>query len=392
MAILLRCKNCKNEMKISAKKCHHCGSYVPAKGKIYKVIVRHNGLKKTKTVDSLELAREVEGKFKVDVARDELGLQKKKPAPTLNQIWDKYSPWAKENKKSWKTDKYYYEKHLQPVFGDKRLDAISPFDIEKLIASMKKTKRVIKKKEGQEIKKPYALATIKHQVVLLTRLYSVAEKWGLYSGDNPCRKVKKPKLNNQKTGFLSDDELIRLFDTLDKWPNKMSAGFVSFLLYTGLRRGELFKLTWSDIDMNRETVTLKNPKGQIDQTLPLSKKAIEVLKNIPKEFNTPWVFYGKDGGQRKEFKGAWLRIKKAAKLPEDFRLHDLRHHFASALVSAGKDLYTVQKLLCHKDASTTQRYAHLADKTLRDAVNLSDDLLTVKKADVIEFKGAGHEG
>ncbi|MCP4020515.1 MAG: site-specific integrase [Desulfobacteraceae bacterium] len=379
MAIQIRCKKCKTEMKLSSKKCTKCGSAIPKRGKIYKVIVRHLGKKISRTTTNLELAREIESKLKADIARDEFELHKKKPALTLNQVWDNFLPWAQENKKTWQTDKYNYEKHLKQIFGDMRLDTISPFNIEKFIISFKKAKKANGKK--------YALATIKHQLVLLTRLYSVAEKWGLYSGDNPCRKVKKPKLNNQKTEFLSDEELKRLLDTLEAWENRMSAGFILFCLYTGLRRGELFKLKWNDIDLKRQLIILRDPKGILDQTLPISDKAVQILITLPKDFKTHWIFYGKNGKQRTDFKGPWLRVKKAANLPKDFRLHGLRHHFASSLVSAGTDLYTVQKLLCHKSSAMTQRFAHLADKTLRDAVNLSDELLSKNsELEIINFK------
>jgi integrase len=384
MAILTRCKKCKNEMKLSAKKCSKCGTSIPVRGKSYKVIVKHLGKKRTKIVNNLELAREIEGQLKADIVRDEFNIEKKKTTPTLDEVWEKYLPWAKVNKKTWLDDQYSYNRHLKPAFGNKRLDAVSPFDIEKFMVQMKKGK--------SKMERPFAPATIKHQVVLLSRLYSVAEQWGLYSGDNPCRKVKKPKLNNQVTEFLTDDDLNSLLDVLDKWHNRMSAGCVLFCLHTGVRRGELFKLTWDDLDLTRQTMILRDPKGKIDQTLPLSDKAVEVLKNLPRDYETPWVFYGKKGKQRTDFKGPWMRIKKAAKLPKDFRLHGLRHHFASSLVSAGIDLYTVQKLLCHKDAAMTQRYAHLANKTLRDAVNLSDHLLEPKEnAEVVnleEYKNA----
>jgi len=383
MAINIRCQKCTADIKLTSKKCSKCGAPVP-KNKKYRVIVRVNGKRITKTVNNLELARDIEGKLKADNARGEFDIQKKKNTITLNQVWDKYLPWAKANKRSWTSDQYQYEAHLKPPFGSKKLNDISPFDIEKFMVQMKKKK--------SKIGKPYAPATIKHQVVLLTRLFSVAEQWGLYSGDNPCTKVKKPKLNNQVTEFLSDDELTRLLSTLETWDNKMSASFVSFCLYTGLRRGELFKLTWKDVDMERKTMVLRDPKGIVDQTLPLSEKAISVLKNIPNEFETPWIFYGKNGKQRTDFKGPWLRIKKAAGLPDNFRLHGLRHHFASSLVSNGVDLYTVQKLLCHKDAAMTQRYAHLADKALQDAVNLSDKLQSkTETAEVVNLHG-GHDG
>jgi integrase len=364
-------------MTLNSKKCNQCGTPVP-KNKKYRVIVRVNGKRVSKTVNNLELAREIEGKMKVDIARDEFDLQKKKPAPTLDEVWEHFLPWAKANKKTWKDDLYYYNHHLKPAFGNNLIDTITQFDIEKFMILMKKGKS----KRGT----PYSLATIKHQITLLNRLYSVAEQWGLYSGENPCRKVKKPKLNNQVTEFLSDEELNKLLYVLEKWDDRMSSSFILFSLYTGLRRGELFKLTWNDIDFDRQFMILRDPKGILDQTLPLSAKAVGVLKNVPRRYDTPWIFYGKEGKQRTDFKGPWMRIKKAVGLSKNFRFHGIRHHFASSLVSHGTDLYTVQKLLCHKDAAMTQRYAHLADKTLREAVQLSDELQApTKKADVVNM-------
>ena len=371
MAINLRCSSCKAEMKLSAKKCRKCGTGIPRKNKIYKVIVWINGKRRTRIVRNLELAREIEGKFKVDIARDELDIKKKKPAKTLHSFWEKqYFPWLKENKKSWNIDNYNYENHLNPAIGKKSLDSITPFDIEKIVLSLKKRKN----KQG----KPLAAATIKHQLILLNRIFNVAEQWGIFSGQNPCKKVKKPKLNNQVTEYLSSNELSCLLDVLETWEDRMQASIVLFSLYTGVRPKEVFKLEWRDIDYEKETVTLRDPKGILDQILPLSPKALNVLRDVPKEYDTPFIFYSVNGKQRKTIRHGWKQIKVLAGIHESFRYYDLRHNFASYLVSSGESLYTVQKLLCHKDAKTTQRYAHLADATLRDAVNLSDDLLEPK--------------
>ncbi len=379
MAINLRC-SCGGETKLTAKRCPRCKKAFPKKGRKYKVTVHVEGKKVSKTVTNLELAKEIENKFKTDIVRGEFNLTKKS-SPVLNKVWKAYLPWAKEHKKSWKTDEYYYQKHLEPPLGEKPLDKISPFDIEKLIINMKKG-------ESQH-GRSYASATIKHQVVLLSRLYSIARQWNMYDGPNPCQKIRLPKLNNKVTEFLSNDELSRLLETLENWPNKMSVSIVKFLLYTGLRRGEVFKLTWEDIDLARQTVLLKDPKGKEDQTLPLSNKAVQVLNDIPKEYETPYIFYGKDGKQRTEFKTAWNSIKKTACLPDKFRLHGLRHHFASSLASSGVTLQIIQKLLTHKDASTTQRYAHLADRALRDAVNLSDKLQEpVEETTIVNMRDA----
>jgi integrase/ribosomal protein L40E len=371
MAIHSFCTHCKTSNGLEAEKCSKCGKAF-GRNKKYRVCVsvkEHRGKRVTRVVDNLTLARETETAIKADLLRGDLDInQKTKQAPTLSEVWAKYLPWAKEHKKTWITDEFNYRKHLEPRFGKKHLDAITPIDIERMKAELKKG--------TNQHGKPYTKATIKHQLVLLKRLFNLAHRWGLYSGENPMGRVEVPKLDNTRTEFMQDDEVSRLLKTLETWPCQESAAFVKFTLLTGMRRGELFKLTWDDVDFERSMVRLREPKGGKTQTIPISPTALAVLKGL--KMTSPFVFPGKGGQQRTDFKGPWLRIRKAAGLPENFRLHGLRHHFASTLVSAGYDLLMVQKLLTHKDSRTTQRYAHLAPGALKEAARKSGELLTPK--------------
>jgi integrase len=376
MAIHIFCPSCKTSSGLGAKQCSKCGRPF-GYSKKYRVCVSFNGKRITRVVNNLTLAKEAEAAIKGDLLRDEFDIgQKAKKAPTLGQVWAKYLPWAKEHKKSWIDDLRYYRKHLEPRFAGKRLDAISPLDLERL----KKELREGTSKRGT----PYAPATIKHQIVLLRRLFNLAKKWGLYDGKSPVQAVEMPKVDNHKTEFLSDEELARLLKTLESWPCRESAAFIKFKLLTGLRRGELFKLMWKDVDFKRGFITLRTPKSGKTTTLPVSNEALEVLKGLT--IRSDYVFPGKDGRQRSNFNGPWARIRKVAQLPDDFRLHGLRHHFASTLVSSGVDLYVVQQLLTHKDSKTTQRYAHLAPGALKEAVQKSGELLTPKMKDKKVFQ------
>jgi integrase len=368
MAVHSFCPVCKTSSGLKEKSCTKCGRPF-GQNKKYRVCVSSKGRRVTRVMNNLTLAREAEAAIKGDLLRDEFDIaQREKKIPTLEQIWARYLPWAREHKVSWMQDQMYYRKHLEPRFANKRLDAISPMDIERLKKELR---------EGTSLRgTPYAPATIKHQIVILRRLYNLAKKWGLYDGKNPVHSVDMPKLDNQKTEFLGDEELKRLLKTLENWPCRESATFVRFKLLTGLRRGELFKLMWNDVDFDRSLITLRAPKGGKTTTLPLSNEALEVLMKL--ERKSDYVFPGRGGGQRSNFNGPWARIRKAAQLPKDFRLHGLRHHFASALVSSGVDLYVVQQLLTHKDSKTTQRYAHLAPGALREAAQKSGELLAPK--------------
>jgi len=102
-----------------------------------------------------------------------------------------------------------------------------------------------------------------------------------------------------------------------------------------------------------------------------------LLENHPKT-RSPYVFPGRGGRQLINISKAVNKIKTAAGLPKDFRpLHGLRHVYASILASSGQvDMYTLQKLLTHKDPKMTQRYAHLRDETLKRASNLAGELIT----------------
>jgi integrase len=156
----------------------------------------------------------------------------------------------------------------------------------------------------------------------------------------------------------------------------MVANFMKMALFTGMRRGELFRLEWGDVDFDRGFIHIRTPKGGQDQKIPLNQAVKELLEAHPRT-GSLYVFPGRGGRERLDIFKQVNRIRQAAGLPKDFRpLHGLRHTYASMLVSSGQvDLYTLQKLLTHKSAAMTQRYAHLRDGALRRASELAGDLL-----------------
>ena len=150
MTIMFRCIQCENEYPLTAKKCPGCGLLVPAKNRKYKVTVRHERRKRSKVVDNLSLAREIETQLKHDIARGTFHLHTRKQAPTLDQFWEKeYLPWIKSRKKSWETDNRYFRKNISPALGKKPLDKISQLDIERLLSNMRKNGWQ-KEKQGKE--------------------------------------------------------------------------------------------------------------------------------------------------------------------------------------------------------------------------------------------------
>ena len=250
------------------------------------------------------------------------------------------------------------------------MDSISTYDVQNVINEMR-------------LKKVYAPATIKHVIVLIKRVYNWAIEMDLYEGSNPASKIKPPKINNEVTECLTQDEIRRLLDTLDSWVNQRAALLVKFALYTGFRRGEIFALKWENVDFENGMITLKDTKGGKDTILPISDMALSVMKKAKSLLPSPncaYVFPSRTGNKRTTIGKTWTRIKKSANTPSNFRFHGLRHTYASYLASSGKvSQFTLQKLLTHKTPQMTQRYAHLSDGALRDAVNLSNSLLKPPK-------------
>lgn len=288
----------------------------------------------------------------------ERDLKKKKEKKwTFDKLWENYKA-NRENNKSLNIDDSRYEKFLKPMFKDKQPSEVYPLDIE----------RLSKKLNG---KSPQ---TIKHVFNLLIRIANYGVKNDLTQGLS--FQVKKPQVNNLKTEDLTSEQLKNLLEKIEASEDKQAADIMKIALYTGMRRGEIFKLKHEDIDYHRGFIRINDPKGKVDQIIPLNEKAKEVLSSITKG-KSPYIFPDKSGAQIKSINKRVNKIRRDAGIPDNFRaLHGLRHVYASILASSGKvDMYTLQKLLTHKDPRMTQRYAHLRDDTLRKASNLAGELI-----------------
>jgi integrase len=224
------------------------------------------------------------------------------------------------------------------------------------------------------ILKDKAPQTLKNTLALMRRLINFGMK-RRYCLDLSFH-LEMPKVNNLKTEDLGPEQLAKLMAAIDQDHDTQAANLMKMALFTGMRKSEMFRLKWDDVDSDRGFIHLLDPKGGKDQTIPLNQPARELLANHPRE-DSAFVFPGRGGKQRTEIRRPIDRIRKAAGLPKDFRpLHGLRHTYASMLASSGQvDLYTLQKLLTHKSAAMTQRYAHLRDDTLRRASDLAGDLI-----------------
>lgn len=304
---------------------------------------------------------------------------------TLKSFLDKeYQPWVEAHRKDGKATVARLNACFADFLGNK-LDEITPWLVEKW--------RTGRLNDGK------APSTVNRDLVALKAMFSRAVEWGRIEA-HPLTKVKPSKVDNSaKVRYLDEGEEQRLLQSLDdreariraerdnanKWREARgyplfadlgAAVFADHLkplvlvsLHTGTRRGELFGLTWEDIDLKRAILTVRGDVAKNSKTrhVPLNSVALKVLKVWKKQTPGMLVFPGKDGEQLDNVKKSWQGLLDAAAIVA-FRWHDMRHHFASKLVMAGVDLNTVRELLGHSDLKMTLRYAHLAPEHKASAV------------------------
>jgi len=283
---------------------------------------------------------------------------------TIDKLWNEY----KLNRtpgKSLDTDEGRYKKYIEPVFGRKEPKDLIKLDVDRVRI------KLLKKLSPQ---------SVKHVLNLLTWIINYGVKNNLCEGIS--FHIQKPSVNNEKTEDLTPKQLEQLLQSIKEDENIDAGNMMLMALYTGMRRGELFKLQWNDINLKTGFILLKDPKGGADQKIPINDMARNLLSSITRS-ESPYIFPGRNGGMRTTMGVAARRIRKNAGLPDDFRpMHGLRHVYASMLASSGKvDMYVLQKLMTHKSPRMTQRYAHLRDDALKSGASQIDNIFRQSNQD-----------
>lgn len=324
-----------------------------------------------------------------DVAKgiDPSETNKKNDKLSLKQfIEQEYVPWVKEHRKAGrKTLGHTTRCFIQP-YGNKPLAEITPALIDQW-----RTRR---------LKNNRSIETVNRDVATFKAAISKAVLWGFLEV-HPLEKLKLLKTDRStKVRFLSSDEELRLREALIKRDLRIKAErdcanlwrkereyellpdlnlnefadhlrpMILLSMNTGLRRGEIFSLKWENVNLDRATITIEGTYAKSGKTrhIPLNSEALAVLKSWRNQTShSDLVFPNKDGLQFDNVKKSWDGVRILAKI-ENFRWHDLRHHFASRLVMAGVDLNTVRELLGHSEMTMTLRYAHLAPEHKANAV------------------------
>ncbi len=274
---------------------------------------------------------------------------------------DHYQPHAVLHKRSAKKDEQLFRMHIGPRFGSLPLDKIS--------------RREAQAFHGDLLTNGQSPASADHSLKLLRRALNLAVQWE-YLEKNPLVGIALFNVDNGVENYLDDAAVQRLVAVLRADKNRSVSLALMFLLSCGQRKTSALLAKFSDIDLVNRVwkIPAANSKSKRSSSVPLNDSAMWVLDQL--DTKSEYLFVNKHTGKPfTSISKVWYRIRKEAGLNDNVRIHDLRHTFASMLVSAGRSLYQVQMILGHSDPKITMRYAHLSAKTLQEAANAASVLV-----------------
>jgi integrase len=313
---------------------------------------------KAARAEALRLMRDV------DQGGDPLGeYQEVRAAPTVGDLLDRY---AREYLSETSTrlrpasKKQYLNlvaNHIRPNLGKLKVADVEYSHVDAMHQKITNT----------------APTTANRALAVASKIFSLGIQWKMIDR-NPCQGVQRNQETKRKR-YLVKDELARLNEVLATDPDGQGANILRLMLLTGCRKGEAMAARWADFDLDSGIWTKpgSTTKQKTEHRAPISAPAIALLRSLDAAGEFVFPAHTKEG-HRVAMNKTWERIRDAASFP-DVNMHDLRHTYASVLVSAGLSLPVVGALLGHSQPTTTARYAHLQDDPLRAATEQAGAIL-----------------
>jgi integrase len=254
--------------------------------------------------------------------------------------------------KSAKQDEYNYKLHLSH-WKARRLSDITRADVVDL-------------HRAKGAKHPYLANRL---LSLISVMFNQANNVGIrFAGENPAEGVARFQ-EAKREKYLNATAMPKFFAALDSLRYKTTADFFRVALFTGQRRSNVQAMRWEQLDLDAGVWNIPDTKKNTPHTVPLVAEVVKVLEaRRPEGAVSGWVFPSHSGaGHLVEPKTAWRAVLKAAGL-EGYRVHDLRHTIASWQAAAGTSLQIIGKGLGHTQTRTTERYAHVENSPVREAM------------------------
>ena len=281
----------------------------------------------------------------------------KRKIVTFDEIVTKYFKSKELHNKTNDQTKSRYESQLQEYIGSKDIYRITKNDILEIQTKMAQTR---------------APKTVNQYIQFIKAVYNYAIAEDLFSGVNPVKGIKEQKIDNKRERFLSIDEIKALIEKVKE--NEDLHLFTLLSLSTGGRLGTIMAIAKKDLDFNNNMITLNDIKnedtygGFFDNTL----KEILLQRTANLKPNDKLIAMN-ERTLRRQLSKELTDLFNVGLFADDRKnrvvIHTLRHTFASQLAIKGTPIFTIQKLLNHKDIKQTLRYAKLAPDSGKEMVH-----------------------
>jgi len=331
-------------------------------GKLY-LRIWHQGRKYNRRIESISQGRRLYHYIKAAIARGEWPPKPEPKAVMFDELLEDYRDAKGLDGKSVMASAIGYWRLIQR-FGGKRADEIATVDMDKW---------------RRELEDTMAPASVNLHLCLLRAIL----RNGLRSKKLPAGalpEIDAVKTNNQRVRYLTEDEENRLVAALPAWLRSL----VIVAIHTGMRRGELLKMLWDDVDFVQSVIWVRVSKSGEGRRISMNAtvdQALSILRDdrrkrlsqkvVAQNAGVRYVFTAPPGGFMWNLARVWYRAVKEAGL-NNLHFHDLRHTFASRLAMRHVDLNTIRVLLGHKSLAMTYRYAHFDPQYLAAAVATLD--------------------
>ena len=331
--------------------------------------------KSTKQMDKV-LAQRIHGKVLGQIAEGKWFKRLPGEDITFREVMSKYLVRHSEVNKAPKscTRDKSLAAHLNGFFGDLTLSQITPKTISDYKAMRRGERKAPHAVDNVKKRKGAAPNTINNELRLMSHVFTLCQReWEIWE-TNPVRSVMKEKVNNLIERWMTYEEEEKLVSASVEWMGPI----LVLGIETGLRQEELLSLRWVNVDLFGRTLTILEQKNKGRDKLPLSEKAMEILKARAKvggiNKNEGLVFFNQNGNKidARNLLRAFYSATRRAKI-QSLRWHDAtRHTFATRLAQSGVDLYTIQKLGRWKTIQMVMRYAHHYPESLRPGLEILD--------------------
>lgn len=302
-------------------------------------------------------AREEAGKLKrkVDQGIDPLEDRRaQRAAPTLLDLWSEYETRHLPNlaERARKDIRSMWQTYILPKLGNVKLKDLTSRQVDDLHRSVTRSGKYRANRVVENLRSALNLAV----------------RWDWLT-KNPADGFRK-HAEEPRELYLTEAQITDAMDCLERMENRKAADAIRLLILTGARLGEVLRAEWTHFDLAKGlwTKPSSHTKQKRTHNAPLSPEAVQLLNRIKKGTNSKYAFPSSTGEPMADIKRPWGWLRKELGMPH-LRLHDLRHTFASLLISNGVALPVIGKLLGHSQHQTTMRYSHLYDDPLRDAVS-----------------------